>query len=57
MLFDFVLEDGPFFFSLRAKLHTRDELAKILVAGAGSDEERKFEFTGFQIFDCRLQIG
>src|SRR5215469_5986497 len=45
VLLEFVLEDGAFFFSLRAQLHARDELTEILVAGAGGDEEGKFEFT------------
>jgi len=45
MLLQFVFEDVAFFFSLRAKLHTGDELAEVLVAGAGGDQEGKFEFT------------
>ena len=40
-----------------AHFRARDELAEVLVTGAGRGEEGKFEFSGFQIFDFRLQIG
>jgi hypothetical protein len=43
IVLQFMLENGSFFFALRAKFHTRDELAEILVSGAGSDEQRKAE--------------
>jgi hypothetical protein len=67
VLLEFVLEDGTFFFSLRTQLHASDELAEILVSGAGRNEERKFEFTTetrrhggraeFLILGCRSKIG
>ena len=58
MLLQFVLKDSTFLFSSRAKFDAGDELAKILVAGAGRNEEGKSEFArGFQIFDFRLRIG
>ena len=57
VLFEFVFEDGAFFFSGGAKLHARDESAEILVAGARGNEERKTEVAGSQICDFRLQIG
>jgi hypothetical protein len=46
MMFEFVLEDGAFFFALGAQLHAGDELAEVLIAGAGSDEEGKAEVAG-----------
>src|ERR1700758_3838606 len=56
VLREFVLKYRSFFFSLRAQLHSGYELAEILVSGAGGDQQREFEITGFQIFDFRLQI-
>ncbi len=45
MLFQFVLEDGAFFFPVGPELHAGDELAEVLVACAGSHEEGKSELT------------
>jgi len=44
VLFEFLRGDGAFAF-LHAQLHFGDQAAEILVAGAGSDEERNAKFT------------
>ncbi len=52
MFLQFLLADSAFAF-LRAQLHFGDQTAKILVAGAGGDEERKAK----EIADFRFQIA
>ena len=66
-MFEFVLEGGAFFFSLRAELHAGDEPAEVLIAEAGGDEERDSKLTTetqrhrgrlrLLFLNCRSQFG